>query len=86
MPNLTDTYPGGPGAEQVSRLHYTECSGTDQDPRQARARVRDNRRGCAGADGAVCEDGRGPGGLTYRAGAAGTGRRGRWLEKVHLGS
>ena len=39
-----------------------------------------------GADDAVCADEGGPGGLTDRAGAAGTGQCGRWLETTHLGS
>lgn len=79
--------PEGPGAERVCRLRYMECSGTDRDPhRWARGHVRGNRRGHVGADDAVCVDEGGPGGLTYRAGTAGTEHCGRWLETVHLGS
>lgn len=48
--------------------------------------MRGNRRGHAGADDAVCADGHGPGCLTYRAVAVGTGRCGRWLETIPLGS
>lgn len=37
-------------------------------------------------DDAACVDVDGPGGLTYRAGTAGTGNCGCLLEMVHLGS
>lgn len=65
-----------------------ECSGTDRDPHHylARGHVRGNRRGHVGAEDVVCADEGGPGGLTYRAGTAGTGRCGGWLETIHLGS
>lgn len=65
-----------------------ECSGTDRDPHRywARGHVGDNRRGHVGADDAVCVDEGVPGGLTYRAGAAGTGHCGRWLETILLGN
>lgn len=48
--------------------------------------MRGNRRGHVAADDAVCVDEDGPGGLMYRAGAAGTGHCGCWLETIHLGS
>lgn len=65
-----------------------ECSGTDRDPHHywARGHVRDKRSGHVGVDDAVCVDEGGPGGLMYRAGTAGTGHCGCWLEMVHLGS
>lgn len=90
MPNniFGDAYLEGPGAAQVCRLRYMECSGTDRDPRHywARGHVGGNRRGHVGADDAVCADEDGPGGLMYRAGADGTGHCECWLEKIHLGS
>lgn len=48
--------------------------------------MRDKHRGHVGVDDAACEDVGGPGGLTYRAGTAGTGNCGCWLEMVRLGS
>lgn len=82
-----DTYPEGPGAEQVCRLRYMECSGTGRDPHHywARGHVRGNHTGHVGADDAVCAGEGGPGGLMYRAGTAGKGHCGRWLETIHLG-
>lgn len=90
MPNSSNfggTYPEFPGAERVCRLRYMECSGTDRDPHHywARGHVRDKRSGRVGVDDAVCADGCGPGGLTYRAGTVGKGHCGCWLETVHLG-
>lgn len=65
-----------------------ECSETDRDPRHywARGHVRGNCRGRVAADDAVCVDEDGPGALMYKAGAAGTGHYGCWLETLHLGS
>lgn len=82
------TYLEGHVAEQVRRLRYMECSGTDRDPHHywARGHVRGNRRGHEAADDAVCVDEGGPGGLMYRDGPAGTGHCGCWLETIPLGS
>lgn len=48
--------------------------------------MRGNYRGRVAADDAVCVDEGGPGALMYKAGAAGTGHYGRWLEALHRGS
>lgn len=78
----------GHGVERVCRLRYMECSETGRDLLRywARGHVRGNRRGREGADDAVGVRGGGPGGLTYKAEAAGTGHCGCWLEMVHQGS
>lgn len=83
------TYPEGRAAEQGRRLRYTECSGTDRDPRRYWATdhvERGNCRGRGAAEGAVCVGGGGPGDPVCRPGAAGTGHCGRWLETTHRGS